>query len=66
MRTGFFLFFEILKRNEQHSEAFAIAFSDVLVVHFVCSSNAFRVNIIGISKEFKTLVNENIVYDEIR
>ena len=37
----------------------------MFVVHFVRSSNAFRVNVISISEEFKTLVNENIVYDEI-
>lgn len=64
---GLFLLgiFKIFPGNHQHSEAFAMIFPQMFMVHFMRSSNGFSIAIVGISEQFKTLMNKNIMNGKI-
>lgn len=57
--------FKIFEGHKQHPETFAMLLVQVLVVHFVGPPDGFRVIIIGMAEEFKALVYENVMHDEI-
>jgi hypothetical protein len=60
------LILEIFKRHQQHTKTFAMFFSDVFVMHFVGASYRSSIAIVCISEEFESLVNEDVVHQEIR
>lgn len=38
----------------------------MLMMYLVCSADSFEIGIVGIPENFKTLVNKNIMYQEVR
>jgi len=59
------LFFKIFERNEQHAKTFAVFFPEMFVVHFVRTPDCFCVNVVRIAEPFETLVDKNVMNDEI-
>ena len=56
---------EVFKRNEQHSEAFTVFFSDVLVMHLMSSPQCTEVRVLRVTHDFQSLVNEDVMNEEI-
>ena len=57
--------FKIFHRHPEHSETFAILFAEVFVMGFMRSSYGFELVVVCISENFKTLMDEYIVYEEV-
>ena len=58
-------FVEESKRGYQHSEAFPIFLSDMFMMDFVRSSNAFCIPIVRIAKKLEALVDKDVMYHKI-
>jgi hypothetical protein len=41
-------------------------FTQMLVMHFMGSSDRFKINGVGISEQFESLMNKNIMYQKVR
>lgn len=57
--------FPVFEGHNQHPEVFAMLFAQVFVVHFVCPANSTHIAIIPMRPNFETLMNNNIVNQEI-
>ncbi len=57
--------FKILKGHEQHSKTFPVLFPQMFMVHFMRSSKSFCVPVVGVPKNFETLVYKYIVHQKI-
>jgi hypothetical protein len=59
------LLLEIFKGDKEHTEAFPVLLAQVLVVDFVCPADAPGIPVIGVSEDFKSLVDKDIMHQEI-
>jgi hypothetical protein len=56
---------EIFKRDKEHPETLPVLFAEVFVVDFVCPPDAPGIPVIGIPEHFKTLVDKDVMHQEI-
>ena len=54
------------ERNPKHAETFAILFTKMFVVIFMCPTDCLEITVIGISEYSKTPMYENVVHKKVR
>jgi hypothetical protein len=59
------LILEIFQGYKQHTEAFTVFFSKMLVVHFVSTTNCSQIPVVTVTEDFKSLMNEYVMHHEI-
>lgn len=59
------LLFEVFKRNEQHSKAFTFFLAQMLMMDFMGPSNTSCVPVVCVPEHFESLVNKNIMDEEV-
>jgi hypothetical protein len=64
-RVLFDFFSEIFQRNQKHTKAFAVFFSQMLVMHFMSTANCPEIPVVAVAENFESLVNEYIVHHKI-
>ncbi len=60
------LLFKVFPWNHEHSKTLAVFLANVFVVHFVCPSYCLGVSVVGVAKQFETLVDKDIVNRKVR